>query len=101
MSIADVPYDQMMSTVGRKHRKEILQGLIVLPNSQYLRICLEQADDWFREHGIDPESIQLLPSEIEAAKKRKEELDFIKREARRKQEELDRMEEEAKTKTGF
>ena len=72
----DLPYDEMMKIWGKEHRLRLLSGLIVRPNEMLFLSSLKKADNWFREHGIDPESIQLTASEIEAAKKRKEELGF-------------------------
>ena len=72
----DLPYDEMMKIWGKEHRRRLLSGLIVRPDHPPFLSSLKKADDWFREHGIDPESIQLTASEIEEAKKRKEELGF-------------------------
>ena len=72
----ELPYNEMMEIWGKEHRRKLLFGLIVMPNNLRFLSSLKKADNWFREHGIDPESIQLTASEIEAAKKRKEELGF-------------------------
>ena len=78
MSLADYPtFDEQMRTEGRKHRREILQGLIVHPGSFGLISALKHVDDWLREHGIDPEEIQLSPLDIAEAKKNKERLELI------------------------
>ncbi len=91
MSLAEYPtFDELMENEGRKHRRELLAGLIVLPGNFGLISGLRHTDDWLREHGIDPEEIQLTPSEIAEAKKKKEEFDRIL-EARRKQAEFDRI----------
>ena len=102
MSLADYPtFDELMKNEGRKHRKELLAGLIVLPGNLGLISGLRHTDAWLREHGIDPQEIQLTSFDIAEAKKKKAHLDFVKKEARRRQEERDRMKEEAKKKTGF
>ena len=102
MSLADYPtFDELMENEGREHRKKLLAGLIVQPGNFGLISGLRHTDDWLRKHGIDPEEIQLTPYDIAIAKKKKEEFDRIKEEARRKQAEFDRMKEEAEKNAGF
>ena len=80
MSLAEYPtFDELMENEGRKHRRELLAGLIVLPGNFGLISGLRHTDDWLREHGIDPEEIQLTPSEIAEAKKKKEEFSLSHR----------------------
>ena len=101
MSLAEYPtFDELMENEGRKHRRELLAGLIVLPGNQGLISGLRRTDDWLRKHGIDPQEIQLTPYDIAIAKKKKAHLELVIEEERRKQEELDRMYEEAKKKAG-
>lgn len=76
MDIGQVPFDEKMKTNGREYRTELLRALIIRPNNTVFMHSLEEVDDWFRAHSIDPETIQLTPREIEAAKKRKKELGF-------------------------
>lgn len=73
----ELPYDEMMRVWGKEHRRKLLSGLIVRPNHPLFLSSLKEADDWFREHGIDPETIRLTPEEIENAKIRKKELEII------------------------
>ena len=85
--LADVPYDQFMETCGREHRRNILKGLIIYPDSPYFLYCLKQTDKWFRDHGIDPEEIQLGPSGIANAEKEKKRIGLILEEAKKREKE--------------
>ncbi|MBO4302722.1 hypothetical protein J5839_05210 [Methanosarcinaceae archaeon] len=47
MSLAEYPtFDELMENEGRKHRRELLAGLIVLPGNFGLISGLRHTDDW-------------------------------------------------------
>ena len=73
--LADIPFEQRMRAEGREFRKSMLKmEIIVSALPAHKKMLLEQIDEWLLNHGIDPETIQLTPEEIEEAKKRKKEM---------------------------
>ncbi|MBQ3621142.1 MAG: hypothetical protein II940_05680 [Methanosarcinaceae archaeon] len=73
--LADIPFEQRMRVEGREFRKSMLKmEIIVSALPAHKKMLLEQIDEWLLNHGIDPETIQLTPEEIEEAKKRKKEI---------------------------
>lgn len=59
MTIADVPFEQRMKYDGAEYRRSLLRGIYARPNSVSFKETLKEIDDWFRAHGIDPETIQI------------------------------------------
>ena len=64
----------------------------------YMQMRLEQIDEWFVNHGIDPETIQLSPEEIEEANRIKEEGEAV--EKKRKEAQTKEKSSTRKKKTG-
>ena len=73
--LADIPFEQRMQVEGREFRKSVLKSEIIASAlTENMKALLKQIDEWLLNHGIDPETIQLTPEEIEEAKKRKKEM---------------------------
>ena len=84
----EIPFELRMQVEGREFRKSVLELEIILSGlPAHKKMLLEQIDEWFLNHGIDPETIQLSPEEIEEANRIKEEGEAVekKRKEARKQ----------------
>ena len=80
----EIPFELRMRVEGREFRKELLK-LKLLDGDEwptYMQMRLEQIDEWFVNHGIDPETIQLTHEDLEEVKKEKEMRETLEKEWR-------------------